>query len=100
MIETWGEDMSEKGHGLITPRLWMFDDRCTGKFKIVETSNYHVIYQEVEKKRLIFFKKREYIPMHDLITYSYDKAEEILKNVEKVYKPILREKRLDNLLSK
>jgi hypothetical protein len=69
MIETWGEDMKSEQHGLIKPQIWMFDKDCT---------DYHIIHQEVKRKKYIFFSETLYVPMTDLITYSSDKAKTIL----------------------
>ena len=66
--------------------------------KVEEVSNYYIIYQEINGRYLYFFNRKEYVPMEELITYSPDKAETILKNVGDLYKPILREKRLSKIL--
>lgn len=97
MIETWGEAMTDEGHGLITPQTWMFDEDCTGNFKVVEIKGYHTIYQEVTRKKYWFFSETKYVPMTELITYSDSKAQTILELVEELYKPIKRDKILSNL---
>ena len=98
MIETWGEDMKSEQHGLIKPQIWMFDKDCTGNFKVVDIQDYHIIHQEVKRKKYIFFSETLYVPMTDLITYSSDKAQTILEDVEKLYKPIHRAKVLAQVL--
>ena len=98
MIETWGEDMKSEQHGLIKPQIWMFDKDCTGNFKEVDIQDYHIIHQEVKRKKYIFFSETLYVPMTDLITYSSDKAQTILEDVEKLYKPIHRAKVLAQVL--
>ena len=106
MIETWGEDMKSEQHGLIKPQIWMFDKDCTGNFKVVDIQGqdsvsrfeYHIIHQEVKRKKYIFFSETLYVPMTDLITYSSDKAQTILEDVEKLYKPIHRAKVLAQVL--
>lgn len=99
MIETWGEDMKSEQHGLIKPQIWMFDKDCTGNFKVVRfRPDYHIIHQEVKRKKYIFFSETLYVPMTDLITYSSDKAQTILGDVKKLYKPIHRAKVLAQVL--
>ena len=98
MIETWGE-LHEEHTGIIHPQEWMFDKKCTGKFSIKELSGCFLIFQEVERKKWIFFKKKEFIPITELITYSSDKANIILELVEELYKPIKRDKLLSKVLS-
>jgi hypothetical protein len=98
MIETWGEDMKSEQHGLIKPQIWMFDKDCTGNFKVVDIQDYHIIHQEVKRKKYIFFSETLYVPMTDLITYSSDKAQTILGDVKKLYKPIHRAKVLAQVL--
>jgi hypothetical protein len=103
MIETWGEDMKSEQHGLIKPQIWMFDKDCTGNFKVVDIQDYHIIHQEVKRKKYIFFSETLYVPMTGrlrkyLITYSSDKAQTILGDVKKLYKPIHRAKVLAQVL--
>ena len=106
MIETWGEDMKSEQHGLIKPQVWMFDKDCTGKFKVVDIQDYHIIHQEVKRKKYIFFSETLYVPMKGLytlgkntiITYSSDKAQTMLEDVKKFYKPIHRAKVLAQVL--
>jgi len=104
MIETLGE-LHEEHSGIIHPQEWMFDKKCTGKFSIKEISGdtrkrfYFLIFQEVERKKWIFFTERKFIPMTELITYSSDKAQIILELVEDLYKPIKRDKLLSKVLS-
>ena len=79
----------------------VFDKDCTGKFKVVGPPiepGAFVIYQEVKRKKYIFFSETLYVPMTDLITYSSDKAQTILEDVKKLYKPIHRAKVLAQVL--
>ena len=79
----------------------VFDKDCTGKFKVVGPPiepGAFVIYQEVKRKKYIFFSETLYVPMKDLITYSSDKAQTMLEDVKKFYKPIHRAKVLAQVL--
>ena len=91
-----------------------FDKDCTGKFKVYSLNTpvgppiepglrnmfrlTFVIYQEVKRKKYIFFSETLYVPMTELITYSSDKAQTILEDVEKLYIPINRAKILAQVL--
>jgi len=99
MIETWGEDMKSEQHGLIKPQIWMFDKDCTGNFKVVDIQDYHIIHQEVKRKKYIFFSETLYVPMTDFgLFLRNDKAQTILEDVKKLYKPIHRAKVLAQVL--
>jgi len=87
----------------------VFDKDCTGKFKVVGPPiepGAFVIYQEVKRKKYIFFSETLYVPMKGLytlgkntiITYSSDKAQTMLEDVKKFYKPIHRAKVLAQVL--
>jgi len=107
MIETWGEDMKSEQHGLIKPQIWMFDKDCTGNFKVVDIQDYQdpqlffqsIIHQEVKRKKYIFFSETLYVPMTDFgLFLRNDKAQTILEDVKKLYKPIHRAKVLAQVL--
>ena len=101
-------------HLIQTIHIWMFDKDCTGKFKVnpiifMDKVTHFIIHQEVKRKKYIFFSETLYVPMKDLITrvegytqqevnYSSDKAQTMLEDVKKFYKPIHRAKVLAQVL--